>query len=384
MRHLSILAVGILLAVMCAGAGAQDAPAAPAPPPAPPGPAAPAPGPPLPPEEDTFAEVGFEEDVYDLFQAWLDERGEDGLLWALRVPSDEEAVATWIRAQVLGHREPVTRGDTLVLAFGRWPLDTGTAEKQLSRLLDVFEDVMKEREQAAEEEAQRRGRMVSEQEEASARAQLLELRHRSARELMGRQAGDIEEELRDIDRQELDMRLERAELEARLDVVQRQLAEQEPIILVAKESAAEVERVRKETELALERAKREHERVEAMHREGLGTSEQLEKAAERVKQVELAMTGLEPHAEEIVNPIYMKLKEMLVDLETNLAGIVAREQVLNERQAKLMELVGVAYEFEQEAERLEAVIRPQPPRIVHSGHREGRRLPKAPVVVLTE
>jgi hypothetical protein len=76
-----------------------------------------------------------------------------------------------------------------------------------------------------------------------------------------------------------------------------------------------------------------------------------------VAEAELEVARAVPPTEQAVNPVYVKLKELLVDIETDLAGLRARQETLEAYREDLTAVLDVAYDFESRIDTLSAELR---------------------------
>lgn len=331
----------VVLMFLAASAGAQDAPA-------PPGQGA------------KLGEIAFEPRVYDLFQGWLNEQGVDGLMILLRQPSERTDVAEWLDKHVLNHAAPQERSGQLVITVTSGMLEPKAARDFLRQVMGNFQDlVLREGDPEARERKAKEDELQAARLEA-VRDQIRDLKRSAATRLMGRSAEQIALKLQELEEESLEAGMKRAELEARLEAVQKRLAE-EPAALrggvpFGKPATSGI-------------SPEARDRIWEMYQDSfkqLGvTREQFDANLKRpdIASAVQAAKG-DPFSVNLpreANPVYAKLKGMLVDTEAELAGVRAQEKVIETYREKLLGQLGEAYEIEGNIERLERELPPSRP-----------------------
>ena len=304
--------------------------------------------------EKEIADIAFQPDVYGLFNEWLEGIGVDGLLLRLGKTLDKQDVAAWLRDCVLAH-ESEQRGDLIVARFFSGSLDLAEAQSLLKFTMGLFSDevVRVAAREAAEEQEAAEARERDEQRQ-HIRERLRHLRQQAAEELLGRNADVIAAKLQKTAEDLLELELERAECEARREAIARQLAEEEPVLTVSAAPPAGADAMKEEAESALRHAREEYESKQELFKASMLPKSDLDQARRALESAEVAMLRLPPATQEVVNPLHLRLREMLVDVETDLAGLYARQATLARHRDELLELLAVAHELEGEQEELEA------------------------------
>lgn len=316
------------------------------------------------PEASNPVEVVFEPAVFDLFKEWLANKTVDELRVEMQVPAYNRPVVEWIETLLAGNVEPKKYGSKIVITLPEGPAIGGSGPP-LSYCLALFNDqVLRKAESDAqlEESKQRDAEEAAKAERVEQlEAQLRQLDLASIAELGGRDSAQLKEEVNRLAQETSDMSLKRVELDARVKAIQDRLAQEEPVIPLKQSADDDALEALKS---ALSDQKRALDEKQQLVETGRLSKGELAQHRAAVAYGELLLKSAGPERE-TVNPVYVRLKEMLVDAETELAGVTARLEALKALQAARTEMLKAAQETESQKQGIQKEIgrasRPAPP-----------------------
>lgn len=312
-------------------------------------------------QEPKIAEISFKDAKdYELFQKWVADMPNVRGAMIAENKAWNEALEQWVKECVQTPAKIETSGPWQILT-----IDCGSLARDDARLsLELIRgQYLKYLGSLHIDEVEGRERVLEEQHRA-AEAELQRLPLMAAEKLGG---GNTETALRQLQETEgklLDLSLEVAEVRARLDAVVKRLAEEKPAFstgLLEIVSARREQLKREIDSLSLTTTQLAEQLKSASPEEREAKQAEMDKVAARSRDLQARMEDLGrgqarmedlgrgdlPPGLETPNPLYTKLKEMLIDSETSLAGITARYGTLEDHAAELRAKLPELVEFDR-------------------------------------
>jgi|GEM_PF-5260865 len=308
-----------------------------------------------------IAKVTFEHRTYELWREWLEDS--ESVQKATGRVANLEEYEKWLywidtsvkRPAIIG---PPGKARTHELGFTSGGLRPMLARSLLRSMLRGFErDVISKGDVRAIEFERARNesemaKLVEERDRI--RGQARELERRANEFLDGESHKRLRIELAQIEKDLYATNLELVQVQARLDVLRKNLTE-------LAESWPQAETLSQNLHTALDQLNEFTRYIRSMGEQDRVSQEEL-KRLENVKQVVRGaggdVSGLSKRVRDTAEPLYLDLKQKLVDAETQFAELTAKNKFMEERRTSVQQTLKEADQMYAKAREIEATAAP--------------------------
>jgi len=281
------------------------------------------------------AKVTFDQRTYEVYQDWIAQR--DNVNRALRNVSgraNDEKMQYWIDTCMLEPARHDTEDGKHVLTFTSGELEPEPARSSLRTILQTN---FVKRVSAGDLEAMKGAREKIEREMEHIRREMEKIRERRGKltQLRSNLSRDVRQEKASIKQALNSANLRIAELEARLESINKRLAQEKPVLKSTVVEGSTDGKILELMELMVKASIQEAEVVQGNIGSDSDRHMQFMQDLDKTRIEMISM--LKEFARSVqgrINPVYQKLKEMLIDAETEYAGILAQRNVYEDRKAR--------------------------------------------------